>query len=159
MTLQTLGHMAEGDQDGAVALAANAGGTRTLADEVAMAIVVVQGMEGKAAGYGMLVEGMFVGGIAHVDSHRLPRMGKGAGRSLCIAQSGKVVLGRGDEVGQLHPVEWQLRTLTSLSPAVNHGREEVAVFAGALGIGFALIPDDALDGIGSHGGDHTIIYT
>ena len=71
--------MAEGDQDGAVALAANAGDTRTLADEVAMAIVVVQGMEGKAAGYGMLVEGMFVGGIAHVDSYRLTRMGKGEG--------------------------------------------------------------------------------
>ena len=44
-----------------------------------MAIVVVQGMEGKAAGYGMLVEGMFVGGIAHVDSYRLTRMGKGEG--------------------------------------------------------------------------------
>ena len=42
--------MAEGDQDGAVALAANAGDTRTLADEVAMAIVVVQGMECHKAG-------------------------------------------------------------------------------------------------------------
>lgn len=78
MTLQALGHMAEGDENGAVALAGHAGGTRTLADEVAMVIVVVQGMEGKA-GYGMLVEGMLVGGIAHVDCHRLTRMGKGEG--------------------------------------------------------------------------------
>ena len=124
---------------------------------------MVESHERQTVGHGLLVLGVYIVGLAHVDDYRLTRMRQAERGVLRIAQRGPAALRRCvdslHEIGQLNPIERHLRPLPLLSPVVDHGREEAVVLLGTVGIVLALIPDDALDAITADGGNHSVVET
>ena len=105
---------------------------------------------------------MNVAAFADVDDDGLAAVLDGVLRlRLAFAQfSPGAVAGLGllrHEIGELHPVEGEIALLPLVAPVLDHEREEVAVFIGAGGIAFALIPDGAFDAVADRGEQNAVV--
>ncbi len=126
------------------------------------AVVFTQGAEGEAVAHFFLVYRVDVVGVAGIDCDRNTRMGHALRRYLL----GFPHLGPGSVTRrvlavhvrrQADDVKRKIALAEQLPPIGDHGREELAVLVGALGIGLALIPDRAGERERSDRRQHTVV--
>ena len=126
------------------------------------AVVLGEGEAGEALGDVAFVFGVDVIGFAEIDDDRLAAVFDGLlGFGLAFAEFGPgAVAGGGDfgfEVGELDPVKGEVFLFPLLAPMGDHEGEEMGVFGGAIGIGFALIPDGTFDAVADDGEEDTVV--
>lgn len=121
-------------------------------------VVLGKGETDETVGDIAFVFGVNVVGFTEVDDDGLSGVGKLLGQGLRFAKFGPIAVARlcffGLEVGELHPVKGEIALLGFFAPELDHEGKEVAVFLGATGVGFALIPDDAFDAVLDVGVEH-----
>jgi len=103
---------------------------------------------------------MDIAGFAQFDGDGHAGVGHLEGLEHLLANPGPTALGRlflgSHEIGQLHPGEGELVAPVG-PPVADHGGQLQAVGLSPTGIGFALIPDGAPNGIGTKRGDHAVV--
>src|ERR1700683_1583773 len=120
----------------------------------------VLGQERKPAADFLFVAGVDVGGFADVDGDDHRGVGNRQGLGLLVAQLGPMVglgLCVGDViVGKLHEEKWEIALAPMLTPIGDERSEGMVIGFRMVGVGFALIPGDAADGVAEDGVDHAI---
>ena len=115
--------------------------------------------EGEALAYGLLVGGVDVVLVADVDGDGHAGVGEREGFALGVAEFAPAFFGGAGEGGDLDEEKGEVALGPMLAPVLDHCGEEFVVEAGGIegGVGFALVPDDALDRERSEGGDHGVV--
>src|SRR5665213_1193680 len=114
--------------------------------------------ECEAGAYGLLIGWVDVVGEADVDGDRHCRIGEAEDAALCIADHTPVFSGR-VEAGDLNVEKGKIALPEMTAPVLYQAAKERGVIGGAIGrgVGFALVPEEALDGHRGEGGDHSVV--
>ena len=121
-----------------------------------LAIHFGEGDAGEAVADVLLVFGVDAFGVADVDGDGHGGVGELEGLRLELADFGAVAVVIVLECGELAEVEGEVGILPEGAPIVDEGGVEFWEEGVVAGDGFALVPEDALDGVGDDGGDHAV---
>lgn len=132
---------------------------RSTVDDV-LAIVFSERETGEAMVDGLFVARVDIGGIPDIEGEGLAGVRERKRLRLGFAEEGPfgaVGVATGAPIGELHPVEREVGVLELGAPGIDHAGEDFAVGFGLVGVGLALIPDGAAEGVGGEGGDHGVV--